>query len=111
MAIVLLCTLLVSCRGIDEAPEEETPPCVENVEIAYRDYSNYELHVVRNMLFERMHELGIVTLGLGEDWVSIECYEVSPALEEFLVSEIFPTYKSGIVRIGLLSEDVEFRLT
>ena len=84
---------------------------VELLEIAYRDYSNYELDTVKSMLLARMQEFEIITLGLGEDWVNVGCYALNSAFEEFLVTEIFPKYKSGVVRIHLLPEDVEFRLT
>ena len=40
---------------------------------------------------------------------NIQIYELTDELEEFLVTQIFPEYKSSVVRIELLPEDVELR--
>ena len=75
------------------------------INIDYKNYTRYELNSVKAMLETRMSEFGIVTLGIGSDWVSIRVYELNDELENFLVTQVFPEYKSSVVRIELLPED------
>ncbi len=75
------------------------------INIDYKNYTRYDLYSVKAILETRMSEFGIITLGIGSDWVSIRVYELTDELENFLVAQIFPEYKSSVVRIELLPED------
>lgn len=79
------------------------------INIDYNDYTSYELNRVKSLLEERMSEFGIVILGVGKDWVNIQVYELTDELEDFLVTQIFPEYKSSVVRIELLPENMEIK--
>ena len=79
------------------------------INIDYNNYTSYELNRVKSLLEERMSEFGIITLGIGSDWVSIRVYTLTDELENFLVTQIFPEYKSSVVRIELLPENMEIK--
>lgn len=114
LALASLCAVAVGCqkdRANDHAESTTAAITFEEAIIDYRDYTDAELLTVKNLLLERMEELGIQALGIGDDVVDITVYEVSDALEAYLVSEILPTYKSGIVRISILPEGSVIRLT
>ncbi len=105
------CSALIYVHSFEK--NSNTPDNGKNngavISIDYNNYTSYELNHVKSLLEERMSEFGIVILGVGKDWVNIQVYELTDELEDFLVTQIFPEYKSSVVRIELLSEDAEIR--
>lgn len=107
------CSALIYTHSFEK--NSNTPDNSKNngavISIDYKNYTSYELRSVKAMLEERMAEFGIVVLGIGEDWVNIQVYELTDELESFLIAQVFPEYKSSVVRIEFLPEDVEIRPT
>ncbi len=108
----MFCAALIFARFSVKVPGNADDNGKDGETVIYIDYKNYtrfELNSVKAMLETRMSEFGIITLGIGSDWVSIRVYELTDELENFLVTQIFPEYKSSVVRIELLPEDTEIR--
>ncbi len=104
------CSALIFAHSFTRVPNA-TDDGQDNtiISIDYQNYTSYELNRVKSLLEERMSELGIVVLGVGKDWVNIQIYELTDELEDFLVTQIFPEYKSSVVRVEILPEDAEIR--